>query len=77
MSIKKQCIHANFVIKQIHTVCFIQLIKNPLVVRRVFLCENDYFHYLMFFEDLEGFEGINGQMKKSVDMTFINKKNQL
>ena len=31
----------------------------------------------MFFEDLEGFEGINGQMKKSVDMTFINKKNQL
>jgi hypothetical protein len=30
----------------------------------------------MFFQDLDGFEGINGQMKKSVDMTFI-KKNQL
>ena len=28
----------------------------------------------MFFENLDGFEGINGQMKKSVDMTFINKK---
>ena len=47
------------------------------MIRRVFLNENDYFHYLMFFEDLEGFEGINGQMKKSVDMTFVNKKNQL
>jgi hypothetical protein len=31
----------------------------------------------MFFEDLDGFEGINGQMKNSVDMIFINKKKQL
>jgi len=28
----------------------------------------------MFFEDLDGFECINGQMKKSVDMSSINKK---
>ena len=33
------------------------------MIRRVFLCEKDYFHYLTFFEDLDGFDVINRQGK--------------
>ena len=29
------------------------------------------FHYLTSFEDLEGFTGVNRQMKYSADMTFL------
>jgi len=29
------------------------------------------FHYLTSFKDLEGFTGVNRQMKYSADMTFL------
>ena len=47
------------------------LLKEPSVLfRRVFLCEKDSFHYPTFFEDLDGFDGINRRMKKSAEMQF-------
>jgi hypothetical protein len=36
-----------------------------------FLCEKDYFYYLTFFEDLDGFTSINKQGKIVCFVSFL------